>query len=104
MAENAVMAFLSIILKGHGMKQSQLNADLAGEVIMSTGKYTLERTKEGDLALTDGWRVDWIFFYNCGRWAHCGVFYIRKDIARKIDQLAKVEVGKQIQHLLNEGK
>ena len=79
------------------MKQSQLNADLAGEVIMSAGKYTLERTKDGDLALTDGWRVDWIFFYNyCGRWAHDGVFYIRKDIARKIDQLAKVEWDKYL--------
>jgi hypothetical protein len=80
------------------MKQSQLNADLAGEVILSAGKYTLERTKDGDLVVTDGWRSDWIFIYDyCGRWAHDGVFYIRKDIARKIDQLAKKEYRNYLQ-------
>jgi len=80
------------------MKQSQLNADLAGQVIISAGKYTLERTRDGDLVVTDGWRADWIFIYDyCGRWAHDGVFYIRKEIRRKIDQLAKVEYNKFLQ-------
>jgi hypothetical protein len=80
------------------MKQSQLNADLAGEVILSAGKYTLERTKDGDLVVTDGWRTDWIFFYNyCGYWAHSGIFRFRKEIRQKIDQLAKAEYIKYLQ-------
>jgi hypothetical protein len=74
------------------MKQSQLNADLAGQVIISAGKYTLERTRDGDLVVTDGWRADWIFIYNaCGTWAHDGVFNFRKEIRRKVDSLAKKE-------------
>lgn len=38
---------------------------------------------------SDGWKTDWITFYDDGKWAHDGVFSINKKFSAKLTKLGQ---------------